>query len=57
MTVVMVFLGRSAVVDVPTILAALAALAVLIFTKVNSLWLILAGAVMGAAMKGLGLAA
>ena len=57
MTVVMVFLGRSAVVDVPTILAALAALAVLIFTKVNSLWLILAGAAMGAAMKGLGLAA
>ena len=57
MTVVLVFLGRSALVDVPTILAALAALAVLILTKVNSLWLILAGAVLGAAMQGLGLAA
>ena len=57
MTVVMVFLGRSAVVDVPTILTALAALAILVSTKVNSLWLILAGAVMGAAMQGLGLAA
>lgn len=56
MTVVTVFLGRSALVDVPTILAALAALAVLILTKVNSLWLILAGAVLGAVMQGLGLA-
>lgn len=57
MTVVMVLLGRSALVDVPTILAALVALAVLIFTKVNSLWLIVAGAAMGALMQGLGLAA
>lgn len=55
MTLVTVFLGRSALVDVPTILAALAALAVLIFTKVNSLWLILAGAAMGAFIQGLGL--
>jgi chromate transporter len=57
MTVVMVLLGRSALVDVPTILAALAALGVLIFTKVNSLWLILAGAAMGAVVQGVGLAA
>lgn len=56
MTVVLVFLGRSALVDVPTIMAALAALAVLILTKVNSLWLILAGAVLGAVMHGIGLA-
>lgn len=56
MTVVTVFLGQSALVDVPTILAALAALAVLIFTRINSLWLILAGAAMGAIMQGLGLA-
>jgi len=54
---VMVLLGRSALVDVPTILAALVALAVLILTKVNSLWLIVAGAAMGALMQGLGLAA
>ena len=57
MTVVMVLLGRSALVDVPTILAALGALGVLIFTKVNSLWLILAGAAMGAVVQGVGLAA
>ncbi len=57
MTVVLVLLGRSALVDVPTILAALIALAVLIFTKVNSLWLILAGAAVGAAVQVLGLAA
>lgn len=57
MTVVMVLLGRSALVDVPTILAALVALAVLVLTKVNSLWLVLAGAAMGALMQGLGLAA
>ena len=56
MTVVMVLLGRSALVDVPTILAALVALGVLIFTKVNSLWLILAGAAMGAVVQGVGLA-
>ncbi len=57
MTLVTVFLGRSALVDVPTILVALAALAVLILTKINSLWLILAGAIVGAVMKGFGLAA
>lgn len=56
MTVVMVLLGRSALVDVPTILAALVALGVLIFTKVNSLWLILAGAAMGAVVQGIRLA-
>lgn len=55
MTVVTVLLGRSALVDVPTILAALAALGVLVFTKVNSLWLILAGAAMGAVVQGVGL--
>ena len=54
MTLVTVFLGRSALVDVPTILVALAALAVLILTKINSLWLILAGAIVGAVMKGFG---
>ena len=57
MTLVTVFLGRSALVDVPTILVALGALAVLILTKINSLWLILAGAIVGAVMKGFGLAA
>lgn len=56
MTVVTMFLGQSALVDMPTILVAIAALAVLIFTKVNSLWLILAGAATGAIMQGLGLA-
>ncbi|MDE2867035.1 MAG: chromate efflux transporter [Chloroflexota bacterium] len=57
MTVVMVLLGRSALVDVPTVLAALVALGVLIFTKVNSLWLILAGAALGAVVQGVGLGA
>ncbi len=57
MTVVLVLLGRSALVDVPTILAALVALAVLIFTKANSLWLILAGAALGAVVQGLGVTA
>lgn len=57
MTVVLVLLGRSALVDVPTVLAALVALAVLIVTKVNSLWLILAGAALGAVVHGLGVAA
>lgn len=56
MTVVTMFLGQSALVDMPTILVAIAALAVLIFTKVSSLWLILAGAATGAIMQGLGLA-
>ncbi len=57
MTVVLVLLGRSALVDVPTVLAALVALAVLIVTKVNSLWLILAGAALGAGVHGLGVVA
>ena len=56
MTVVMVLLGRSALVDLPTILVALVALGVLIFAKVNSLWLILAGAAVGAVVQGVGLA-
>jgi chromate transporter len=57
MVVVVAFLGRAALVDVPTVLAALVALAILILTKVNSLWLIVAGAVLGAAAQILGLAA
>lgn len=52
-------LGRSAVVDVPTILLAVAAAALLIRVKVNSVWLILAGAMVGVGiqMAGLGVSA
>jgi chromate transporter len=40
-------LGRAAIVDVPTALLALAALALLIWGRLNSAWLVLAGGVVG----------
>ena len=51
MAVVAVQLGRAAIVDVPTaVLAGLAALA-LFRWRVSSAWLVLAGGVIGAALK------
>ncbi len=54
MAVVSLQLGQAALVDAPTVVLGLAALAALVFTKVNSLWLILAGAAVGAAVQALG---
>jgi chromate transporter len=51
MAVVTVQLARSALVDVPTILLALASAAALIRFKVNTTWLVAGGAVLGAALK------
>jgi chromate transporter len=47
MAVVTAQLGRAAVVDVPTALLAVASAAVLLRFKVNSTWLVLAGAAIG----------
>lgn len=44
-------LGRAALVDAPTVLLALAALALLLRLKVNSAWLVLGGAAAGYAIK------
>ena len=51
MAVVTWELGRSAIVDVPTALLALAALAVLLFTKLNSVWLVLVGGLAGVLLR------
>ena len=52
MAVVTWQLGRSAIVDIPSALLALGAGAVLVTTRINSAWLVLAGGVAGA---GIGL--
>ncbi len=54
MAAVMVALGRRALVDVPTMLVALAAAVLLIRFRVNSTWLILGGALVGWLARGLG---
>jgi chromate transporter len=48
MAVVTYTLGRSALIDLPTILLAAASAAVLFYYRVNSAWLVLAGAIFGA---------
>ena len=47
-------LGRASLVDVPTVILAVAAFAILMRTKVNSAWLVLAGGVIGLAAMLLG---
>lgn len=46
-------LARTALVDVPTVLLAAGALALLLVTRLNSAWLVLAGAVLGLLARGL----
>ncbi|MGH2555849.1 MAG: chromate efflux transporter, partial [Actinomycetota bacterium] len=46
-------LGRRAIVDVPTALLALGALAALLRFRVNSVWIVLAGALIGSAVVAL----
>lgn len=53
MAVVALTLGRSAVIDVPTALLAAVAAVLLVRFKLNSAWLILAGAATGFAFRGL----
>ena len=50
MAVVTWQLGRSAIIDVPSAVLALGAGAVLVTTRINSAWLVLAGGVAGAAI-------
>jgi len=45
---VALYLGRAAILDVPTALLALGAAALLIRLRINSVWLVLAGAAVGA---------
>ena len=52
MAVVAVQLARAAVVDLPTLLLALAALALLLRWRVNAAWLVLGGAVAGMVLGG-----
>jgi chromate transporter len=52
MAVVTVQLARAAFVDVPTMLIALACAAALIRFKVNTTWVVLGGAVVGAVLHG-----
>ena len=47
MTVVTWRLGRDAVIDLPTALAAIASAVLLMRFRLNSLWLVLGGAIMG----------
>ena len=47
MAVVAWYLGRAAIIDLPTLLLALASVVLLIRLRVNSLWLILGGALIG----------
>jgi chromate transporter len=55
MAVVTAELGRAALIDAPTVLLGLLGAALLIRFKVNSTWLILAGALSGLALHGLAL--
>jgi chromate transporter len=50
MAVVTLELGRAAIVDVPTVLLAAISAALLIRFRLNSAWLVLAGALVGAAL-------
>ena len=54
MAVVTVQLARSALVDVTTIVVAVASLVLLVRFKVNTTWLVLGGAVVGTVARGLG---
>jgi len=54
MAAVTVALGQRALVDVPTVVVALAAAVLLIRFRVNSTWLIIGGAVVGLVVHGLG---
>jgi chromate transporter len=45
-------LARAAIVDVTTLLAALAAVVLLMRYRVNSSWLVLAGALLGLSLRG-----
>src|ERR1019366_2077713 len=53
MAVVTLQLGRSALVDVPTILIALLSAAALLRFRVNTSWLVLGGALLGTVAKAL----
>jgi chromate transporter len=48
---VLVQIGRAALISLPTILIALAAAAILFRTKINSAWLVLAGGLVGLALR------
>ena len=50
MGVVAAYLGRAALVDVPTVLLALASTLLLVRFRVNSAWLVLMGALVGIAL-------
>jgi chromate transporter len=54
MAVVTVQLARSALVDVTTVVVAVASLVLLVRFKVNTTWLVLGGAVVGTVVRGLG---
>jgi chromate transporter len=56
MAVVTAQLGRAAIVDLPTALLGLCAAVLLLRFKANSTWLVLGGALIGLAARGLGLA-
>lgn len=56
MAVVTLQLGRAALIDVPTLLIALAAAPLVLCWKVNATWLVLGGASIGYAVHALGLA-
>jgi chromate transporter len=53
MAVVTVTLGRSAIVDGPTVLLAVASAFVLLRFRVNAAWLVLGGALVGCALSWL----
>jgi chromate transporter len=52
MAAVTAALARAAIVDVTTLLAALAAVVLLMRYRVNSSWLVLAGALLGLSLRG-----
>ena len=56
MVVVTLQLGRAALIDVPTVMFALLAAALLLRFKLNATWLVLGGAVAGWLVHTLGLA-
>jgi len=51
MGAVAIFLGQTALIDIPTVAAAGIAIALLWFTKINSIWLIVGGAVFGVVVQ------
>ncbi|RJR36060.1 MAG: chromate efflux transporter [Deltaproteobacteria bacterium] len=54
MAVVAWFLGRAAVIDVTTVLLAVGSAVLLLRFRLNSAWLVLGGAIVGYAAKGIG---